>query len=106
MSNRITICPLIFDPRNAPFQKAFNKLEIKGKVEKVFVFDSYIFDANLSELEIKKVAKSLTNDKIENYSVNNIPNLKNYDYICEIGYLPGVFHDALQLHQHVNFTVF
>jgi len=90
MAIRIYIISKSLDARNKHYKKMFMGLGISANIKNVLFFDSYTFDMNLEECEINKIAEALTNSKIENYFVNKIPNLNNFDFACEIGYLPGV----------------
>lgn len=52
--------------------------------------DSYLIDSKLSERNIQKLAKVLTNPILENYFINESPKIDGFSYAIEIGFLPGV----------------
>ncbi len=56
----------------------------------VSIIDSYTIDADLSSVEIEKIAQALKNPVIEKYSVNKFSLDSKCNFIIEIGYLPGV----------------
>ncbi|HTE48895.1 MAG TPA: AIR synthase-related protein [Candidatus Paceibacterota bacterium] len=52
--------------------------------------DSYLVDTKMSEKELAKLAEALTNPILEKYFINKSPEIGNYTYAIEIGFLPGV----------------
>ncbi|MDQ5971279.1 MAG: phosphoribosylformylglycinamidine synthase subunit PurSL [Patescibacteria group bacterium] len=68
----------------------FNNLGLYGKVANVSVIDSYLVNASLTPEQLNLTGQSLINKKLENYSINSLPNLANFSYILEIGFAPGV----------------
>ncbi len=90
MISRIYVMPKGEDNRNSVFQKSFNTLSIALKVKNVSLLDSYLINADLSDDQLLKSAVSLTNSKLEEYSINELPDLSGFSYIIEIGFAPGV----------------
>jgi phosphoribosylformylglycinamidine synthase len=90
MISRIYIAPKGKDSRGILHQKSFNKLDINGKVAHVSLVDSYTIDAKLSSDELAKSAITLTNPVIETHSINTLPGIGDFSFVCEIGFLPGV----------------
>ena len=90
MISRIYITPKGKDSRGVLCQKSFNKLDISGNVTHVSLVDSYTIDAKLSNDELVKSASTLTNPVIEINSINTLPKIGDFSFICEIGFLPGV----------------
>ena len=90
MITRVYVVPNIEDTKGIIYTKSFNKLGLSKKIDEVKVLDSYLVHATLSKEELQKVAKSLINKKIESYFINELPELKNYSYILETGFAPGV----------------
>ncbi|MES3031950.1 MAG: phosphoribosylformylglycinamidine synthase subunit PurL [Patescibacteria group bacterium] len=52
--------------------------------------DSYLIDSKLSPKELEKLAIALTNPILEEYFINESPQVGSFAYAIEIGYLPGV----------------
>jgi phosphoribosylformylglycinamidine synthase len=52
--------------------------------------DSYLIDSKLSKKELEKLAQSLTNPILENFSIDELVVDKKFTYAIEIGFLPGV----------------
>ncbi|MBI5139475.1 phosphoribosylformylglycinamidine synthase [Candidatus Nomurabacteria bacterium] len=52
--------------------------------------DSYLIDAKFSQKELIKLAEALTNKILEKYYINASPEVGNFSYAIEIGFLPGV----------------
>ena len=90
MISRIYVAPVGGDSRGQNALKSWNSLGLTGKVTKVTLIDSYLINADLSIPQTEKSAHLLTNTHLENYSINNLPDLSGFSYIVEIGYAPGV----------------
>lgn len=91
MISRIYVIPKIKDSREKLFLKSWNSLDISGNVRKILIADSYLIDSNLSKDQIIESAKILTNQNIEKFFINEILEYAGeFDYIIEIGFLPGV----------------
>lgn len=52
--------------------------------------DSYLIDSKLSKGSLHKLAEALTNPILENYYLNGNPQVGDFSFAIEIGYLPGV----------------
>ena len=91
MANRINVFARVDDARNRNYKKSFVAGLGGGiKVGGFQVLDSYIIDIDLNEDDLEKVGKSLTNERIENYLINKVPDFEKFTHIVEIGFLPGV----------------
>src|SRR3989344_955584 len=55
-----------------------------------YKFICYTIEHQFSNAEIKKAAAVLTNPILEEFSIDTFPEIKNFTYAVEIGYLPGV----------------
>ena len=110
--------PKIKDSRAELYLKSWNSLNILGKIKAVSIIDSYLIDGGLSDDQILKSAKMLTNPIIEKFAINEIlKNVKDFNYIIEIGFLPGVtdnvgntaretIMDLLHLKKNTNLKVY
>ncbi len=90
MISRIYITPKEKDSRETIFKESFNKLDIKGHVSHVALADSYTINADISKDSLIDAARALTNETIENSTINTLPPVGDFSFICEIGYMPGV----------------
>jgi phosphoribosylformylglycinamidine synthase II len=90
MISRIYVWPKGEDSRANMAVKSWNGLGLKGAVSKVSIKDSYLINADLAQAELEKSAKLLTNERLENYSLNSLPDLSGFSYVVEIGFAPGV----------------
>lgn len=90
MISRIYVIPTVADSRAKGFQKSFNNLEISGRVQDVALFGSYTINANFNNEELSKIGNALTNSVIEKFSINTFEVDKKYNYVIEIGFMPGV----------------
>ena len=90
MISRIYVAPKIKDSRERLFLKSWNNLDLSAKVSGVSIIDSYLIDFELSTSLLLKVANALTNQVLEKFSINKIPEEKKFIYAVEIGFLPGV----------------
>ncbi len=79
--------------------------------------DSYLIDSKLSKKELIQLALALTNPILENYFINESPQIKGFSFAIEIGFLPGVTDnvghtvkeitkDLLHLKKDSDFQVF
>ncbi len=90
MRARIDIIPTIEDARALVKKKQFSALDISGRVESVFVYDSYVIDGRFSKAELVRIARALTNPLIEEAYINTTVQGPRFSYAIEIGFLPGV----------------
>ena len=90
MISRIYVAPKIKNSREKLFLKSWNNLDLSAKVSGVSIIDSYLIDSELSTSLLLKVANALTNQVLEKFSINKIPEEKKFIYAVEIGFLPGV----------------
>lgn len=90
MISRIYVAQKAKDSREALYKASFNKLDIGGKVSDVALADVYTINADISNEILDKVAYAFTNQTIEISSINTLPPVGDFSFICEIGYLPGV----------------
>lgn len=90
MINRIDIVFKIKDTRAHVKKKYFESLGLKGKIKTVVIADSYLIESNLNNEQIEKAANLLTNPILEKNSINSLPVDDYFDWIVEIGLLPGV----------------
>lgn len=89
MVNRIDIIYKIEDTRAKVKKRAFDSLVLKGKIKNVVIADSYLINAALNNEQIEKVADLLINPLLERSSINVTP-VSSFDWMIEIGLLPGV----------------
>jgi len=91
--------------------------ENKSSKAKVKSVDSYLVTHNLGLPQITKIAKALTNPVLENFSINDFPDIKGFTYAIEIGFKPGVadnkghtaketVRDLLHLKEGVNLEIY
>ncbi len=90
MASRITISYKVPDARAEAKKRAFESLGIKGKVKNVFLSELYTIDKALQHKELIRVGEVLANPILEEFVIGNIKTPKNFDWLVEIGFLPGV----------------
>lgn len=90
MATRIDVKYTIPDARGEVKKRQFESLGFKGKIKSVALRDSYTIDANLTQSEIKKASSALINPLIEEANTNEYLAPQSFDWIIEIGSLPGV----------------
>ena len=91
MISRIYITPNGKDVRKKLYIDSFKELGLLGKVSNITLLDSYLIASRFSNEELFRIAKILTNPIIEKFSINKIlEKEKSFDYLIEIGFLPGV----------------
>ncbi len=91
MITRIYVAPKLSDTREAVSIKSFTGLDLSGKVKKVKILDSYLLDHEFSKERLEDAAKKLTNPVLEESYINDIYTVsKNFDWLIEVGFLPGV----------------
>ncbi|MBI4363530.1 MAG: phosphoribosylformylglycinamidine synthase [Candidatus Doudnabacteria bacterium] len=90
MPTRIDIKTLISDARGKVAQKNFENLGLKGKIKSVTIVDSYLVDKRMKLTDYKKAASVLTNPQVEHFHINTTNPPHKFDWVIEIGYLPGV----------------
>ncbi len=90
MASRIAISYKVPDARAEAKKQAFESLGIKGKVLSVAISDLYTIDKALQHKELIRVGSVLANPILEEFVIGNIKTPKNFDWLIEIGYLPGV----------------
>jgi phosphoribosylformylglycinamidine synthase II len=89
MISRIYITQKEKDVREKLYLKSWNDLGLKSKLSSVSIVDSYLINYSFPSKYLEKIANTLTNSILEKFSINKI-SATNFDYIIEIGYLPGV----------------
>lgn len=91
MISRIYITSKDKDTREKLYINSFEGLGLAGHISNIVLFDSYLISSNFSKNELLKVAEAFTNPVIEKFSINEtFKDIKKFDYIIEIGFLPGV----------------
>jgi phosphoribosylformylglycinamidine synthase len=90
MISRVYITPKGKDSRQTIYKDSFNKLGISGYVSSVALADSYTINAGVSVDNLARVAFALTNPTIEVSTVNTLPPVGDFSFLCEIGFMPGV----------------
>lgn len=118
MISRIYVNPKGHDIRGNLHVKLFNGLGISKKVKNVQILESYLIKHDLTGDQILKIAETLTNPRLEKFSINEIPSSSSpFSYIVEIGFLPGVtdnvahttketISDLLHLEKSITLEVF
>ena len=76
MISRIYVAPKIKDSRKRLFLKSWNNLDLSAKVSGVSIIDSYLIDSEFSNSALLKMANALTNQILEKFSINKIPEEK------------------------------
>jgi len=66
-----------------------SRIYVKPKGKADFI-DSYLISHKFSNEKITKIAEALTNPILEEFTIDKFPSIKDFDYIVEIGYKPGV----------------
>jgi phosphoribosylformylglycinamidine synthase II len=90
MISRIYVMPKGKDVRGSLHVKSFNDLGLSDRISNVQIIDSYLIKSKLSNSQILKVAQTLTNPILEEFSINHMPKVPGFIYGIEIGFLPGV----------------
>ena len=90
MVQKIDIAYKIDDTRGNVKKENFDALGISGNIKDVRIVDSYTIDESFSKQQLRKIAGALSNPLIEEFSINKSWAPKDFDWVVEIGYLPGV----------------
>jgi phosphoribosylformylglycinamidine synthase len=91
MPCRIYIQPAIADARAESKKRHFNSLGLAAKIKSVCLADCYTIDKALDKNQKAKARRLLSNPLFETASESPAVNgPKKFDYVIEIGYLPGV----------------
>lgn len=90
MATRIDVKYKIADARGAVKKRQFESLGFQGRIKSVEIRESYTIDADLKKEELKKIAMVLANPLIEEALVNKSEPPKKFNFVIEIGFLPGV----------------
>ncbi|MFA6393117.1 MAG: AIR synthase-related protein [Candidatus Paceibacterota bacterium] len=90
MTSRLYVLPKGEDSRKGLFLKSWNSLGLNGKITDLSIIDSYLIQSGFSVNELARVAAAFTNPIFEKFSINELPKVKDFSYIIEIGFLPGV----------------
>jgi phosphoribosylformylglycinamidine synthase len=90
MASRITISYKVPDARADAKKRSFESLGIKGKVRNVAIVDSYTIDKSFTSKELEKIGGVLANPILETFSIDKIDAPKKFNWLVEVGYLPGV----------------
>ncbi len=68
-----------------------SKLKSKGyKVEALSTSDVYTINKKFTEDEKQSIGKMLSNPIFESYCIDGLDPMENFDYLIEMGFLPGV----------------
>jgi phosphoribosylformylglycinamidine synthase len=114
MISRIYIIPKGKDSREKLCLKSWAGMGLLGKLKSISIVDSYMIDSDLDKDSILKSAEMLTNPKLELFSINEMPETKNFQFAVEVGFLPGVTDNVASttketimdlLHLDKNFTL-
>ncbi|MDY6935124.1 MAG: AIR synthase-related protein [Spirochaetota bacterium] len=85
---RIEVFYIIPDSREDILLKKINRLGFH--LNRIFITDNYLINADLSNEDILRIAKSIIQPVTQDYKIN-IPHYPDsFDYAVEIGFLPGV----------------
>ena len=90
MASRISISYTVPDARALVKEQQFQSIVGKHKVRKVSMVDSYVIDAALTDRQVRSIAQFLTNPTIESYATNKVKAPHKFNWLIEVGYLPGV----------------
>ncbi|MFA6256905.1 MAG: phosphoribosylformylglycinamidine synthase subunit PurL [Candidatus Paceibacterota bacterium] len=70
-----------------------SRIYVKPK-GKATIMSSYLISHQLGKDKILKIANALTNQTIEEFSINKFPEVSGFSYAIEVGFLPGVTDNA------------
>ena len=90
MPSKIYTAYTIPDARAAVKKKYIKNLAPEFKLQTLFIADAYTIDYSLSKSSLKKIAGAITNSASEKYFIEASPSPEQFDWVIEIGYLPGV----------------
>lgn len=90
MASRISISYAVPDARAFVKERQFQGIAGNNKIKKVSIVDSYVIDTTLTDRQIRLAANFLTNSTIENYTINKVKAPHKFNWLIEVGYLPGV----------------
>mgnify|MGYP001791534682 CR=1 FL=1 len=93
MTTRIGIFSKDFDVRAATRLKRLHSLGFEN-ISDLWIIDRYTVDKNFSEKDLKIIASALSNPVTQNFifrtETSQVTPKKKFDYVIEIGFLPGV----------------
>lgn len=94
---RIEVIPVIPDSRADKRRQQGDDNGFLGKITSLTISDIYTIDKSLQENQIEKIVHFLINPLIceahissDKTSIDTVKNKKEYDWVIEIGFLPGV----------------
>ena len=91
MTHRIAVASVLEeDARARGYLHTLRSLFPQGGLQDIAFAQLYTVDAELSAAELQHVAEQLANPIIEQFSIGDVPQPREYAFALEIGYLPGV----------------
>lgn len=90
MTARIDVKYRVPDTRAEVKRRYFESLGFGKKIASVELIDSYLIDARLTRPQLRAAASLLANSLVERATVNVPQAPKDFDWVIEVGYLPGV----------------
>src|ERR1035437_2401110 len=91
MISRIYVTPRGKDSRAGLYKKSWTELGLTGKIKDICIADSYLIDFDVPHQDVEKIARVLSNETLEKFSINELPtNASDFSYAIEISFLPGV----------------
>lgn len=90
VAEQIKIRYKIVDARSGVLKKELERAGFKGKLKKVWLVDVYTIDKKLKKEEIEEIAARLTNPVTQEFTVNKVLSPKQFSWVIETGFLPGV----------------
>jgi len=89
-ASRIIISYKVPDSRATVKKAQFEGLGFNGKIKEVSILDSYTVDASLQKKDLERIGSILANPLLENFSINKIVAPARFNWLIEVGSLPGV----------------
>lgn len=89
-SSRIDVRLKVPDTRADVRLRYFRSLGLASKISAISLVDSYIVDSKISKTHLKTALPLFQNSLVENATINRVQAPDRFDWVIEIGYLPGV----------------
>src|SRR3990172_6888165 len=90
MPYKIHVAYIVPDTRADVKKRYIENLGIVKKLNNLVLVDAYTIDQQLSKLSLSKIAQIITDPDSETYTINEPLAPKKFDWVIEIGFLPGV----------------
>lgn len=98
---KITYKQYITDARAEKLKLQLRSIPIGKKIKNLQIADIYTIDKSLSKSQLKKISHVICNPVVQDFYLQVIKNLSKFNWILEVGFLPGVTDNIASTAQEV-----